>query len=269
MIAGLDGWTEEEVRRAALDGPRHAFGPAPSLEVIERPGWLQLVAPQFKDGGLNGVWHSVLADDEADAVIDAVIARYHALGVRFRWLTDPDSRPLDLALRLARRGLRGEPCKIMARATAGATAGFGPADGAEVDRDVTVERVDATNLPDFDHVMCAGWEMDTPPFAAYHRAMLADPAGAAALYLARWRGEPAGTSTHLRRGRATCLVGGVVLPAARGRGVYRAMVARRLADAAAAGVSLAVTLARATTSAPILERLGFATVCDTMSFRSA
>ena len=53
----------------------------------------------------------------------------------------------------------------------------------------------------------------------------------------------------------------ILLPAYRGRGLYRALVAARLQHARTAGRTLATSHARESTSAPILERLGFATVC--------
>lgn len=264
IIDGLPGWTDEDVRRAALDAPRRAYVRFPGLEVIERPGWCQLVAPMFREAGLNGVWHCALPDDDADAAIDGAIAEYAALGVRFRWLVDDESRPRDLAARLAARGLTAEPCRIMARATAR------PVD-APADPDITVERVardDDDARAAFDAVATGGWELDPAPFIAYHRILLDDPAGAATLYLARWRGEPAATALHLRIGRTIFLVAGVVLPAHRGRGLYRALVAARLRDAASEDRPLAITLARASTSAPILDRLGFVTVSEATSFGS-
>lgn len=52
------------------------------------------------------------------------------------------------------------------------------------------------------------------------------------------------------------LFGGATLPAARGRGAYRALVAARAAEAAARGTPVLVTHA-GRMSLPILERLGF------------
>jgi len=51
------------------------------------------------------------------------------------------------------------------------------------------------------------------------------------------------------------------LPPFRKRGLYRAMVAARLAHARAHGIPLATSHAREATSAPILAALGFDTVC--------
>ena len=66
--------------------------------------------------------------------------------------------------------------------------------------------------------------------------------------------------------RSAYLVGGVVLPAFRGRGVYRALIAARLRHARAAGVAVVTTQARAATSAPILARLGFVALVECESF---
>ena len=64
----------------------------------------------------------------------------------------------------------------------------------------------------------------------------------------------AGTSTYLDG--AVTLNGGSVLPEARGRGAYRALVRARWEDAAARGTPALVTQA-GRMSAPILLRLGF------------
>lgn len=53
------------------------------------------------------------------------------------------------------------------------------------------------------------------------------------------------------------LSGAATVEAYRGRGLYRALVHRRLRDAADAGKTAAVIQAQAATSAPILRRIGF------------
>ena len=50
---------------------------------------------------------------------------------------------------------------------------------------------------------------------------------------------------------------GVTLPAFRGRGLYRSLLAARCKLARANGATLALTKGRVETSAPILERAGF------------
>ncbi|HEX4518804.1 MAG TPA: hypothetical protein VH063_04390 [Gaiellaceae bacterium] len=80
-------------------------------------------------------------------------------------------------------------------------------------------------------------------------------------YLAYLDGEPVGRATASFSEYGVSLFGGAVLPAARGRGAYRALVVARHADAAARGRPLAVTQG-GPMSRPILARLGFREVCE-------
>jgi hypothetical protein len=57
------------------------------------------------------------------------------------------------------------------------------------------------------------------------------------------------------------MIGGGVLPEARGRGVYRALVHARWVDAVAAGTPALCTHA-GRMSRPILERIGFQPVAE-------
>jgi ribosomal protein S18 acetylase RimI-like enzyme len=245
--------TRAERLREVLVAPRRAFIPLPDTQVIERPGWLQLVTPSLRQGGLNEVAYSALDETEADTVIDETLEHYRRLGLRFRWNVGPDSRPADLAERLARRGLRQNEVLGMIRETAGAPA--------EAGSDVTVEVVDERTVEEFSRTMAEGWEMDAAPLAAYNRTVLAGSGRGHRLFLARYQGTPAGTAGLVIFERSVYLLGGVVLPAFRGRGLYRALVTERLRYAAEREIPFATSHARANTSAPLLERLGFETLC--------
>jgi ribosomal protein S18 acetylase RimI-like enzyme len=75
-------------------------------------------------------------------------------------------------------------------------------------------------------------------------------------YLAFVDGEPVGFGTSRFTDAAAVLYAGSVLPHARGRGAYRALVRARWNDAVARGTPALVTHAGAM-SLPILRRLGF------------
>lgn len=257
----LSSFSREALFHEVVVAPRRAHVPLPDTQVIDRPDWMQLVTPSLRDGGLNEVALAVLDEAEADAVIDRTIEGYRALGIRFRWSVGPDSRPLDLAERLARRGLERSETRGMFRSTS-AVEDVEPTA-------ITVEEVDLEGEPDFTQAMAEGWAMDSAPLARFHRAVLERSDSPVRLFLARWEGEPAGTAGQACFERSAYLMGGVVLPAFRGRGVYRALVASRLRDAASRGLSLATSHARSETSAPILERMGFSTLCTWPMFSCA
>lgn len=62
------------------------------------------------------------------------------------------------------------------------------------------------------------------------------------------------------------LSGAAVLPTARGRGVYRALIVHRWRDAVERGTP-ALTVQAGAMSTPILEQLGFVTVARTVHLR--
>jgi hypothetical protein len=75
-------------------------------------------------------------------------------------------------------------------------------------------------------------------------------------YLAFVDGEPAGVASTVFTATVGNLLGGGVLPTARGRGAYRALVSARWRDAVARGTP-ALTVQAGAMSRPVLEHLGF------------
>jgi GNAT superfamily N-acetyltransferase len=226
--------------------PRRAFPQLPDLQVIERPGWLQIVTPSIKSGSLNEVIYSLLDEQNADAAIETAVAIYRDLGLKFRWNAGPGSGPNDLGKRLERCGLAPSQGRGMARST-------------DVHDVVGVAEVDHTTVDDYTHVMASGWNAESAPLQSLHRHLLAE--GRQRLFIAYCDGVAAAAGRYVPFARSAFLMGGVVLERFRGRGLYRALVHARLSHARARGISLATTHARESTSAPILEKLGFETVC--------
>ncbi len=253
----MPSWTEVQRLEAALRAPRKAYIPVADTQVITRPGWMQLLTPSMADGGLNEVSFSRLDPADAEAVIDTTLEQYRRLGIRFRWTLGPDARPLDLAERLASRGLQCTPGYAVAR----------PLD-PPVDHDpaITVKPVDARNLDELTGLIAVGWEVHPASVHAYHRACLLDPAQRQPMFVAYLDGQPVGAAAYFALERSAYLRGGVVLPSARGRGVYRALVAARIEHARRRRLSLVTSQAHADSSYPILQHLGFETVCSLSMF---
>jgi GNAT superfamily N-acetyltransferase len=85
--------------------------------------------------------------------------------------------------------------------------------------------------------------------------------GNAALYLAFVDGELVACGDTTFRPFTGFLAGAVTLPAARGRGAFRALVRARWDEAVRRGTP-ALTVGAGKMSRPILERLGFETVAE-------
>jgi hypothetical protein len=76
-------------------------------------------------------------------------------------------------------------------------------------------------------------------------------------YLAYLDDEPIGSAGYTLADDVLRLWGAGVLPSARGRGAYRALLLARCLDGVEQGGSLALVKGRAATSAPVLRRAGF------------
>lgn len=261
MIQMIPGWDEGELVEEVLRAPRRFIVGLPDTEVIDRPGWHQVITPSITMGALNDVSLAVLPPDEVEPAIDRVLADYRARGAVVRWFVGPDWGPADFGERLERRGLARSEVWAMARAIA----------SAPVEVPVEVEHVagEGEGLEAFSDVMARGWSADRTVLHALHRAQVTHPSGRVRLYLARADGVPAGAGGYIVASERTAyLVGAVVLPEFRGRGLYRALVDARIEDARRRGLTLAVSHANAQTSAPILERQGFVTVARIACLRT-
>jgi GNAT superfamily N-acetyltransferase len=99
------------------------------------------------------------------------------------------------------------------------------------------------------------------------RDSAAIPGGRGGMVVAYAGETPLGTGGVVIASGAARLWGGAVIPAARGRGVYRATLAARLDYCAAHGASMALVNARVETSGPILREAGFAAYGRQLSYR--
>ena len=191
----------------------------------------------------------------ADATVHAIRERFAVTGKSFGWITSPSSRPSDLPRRLVEAGLvKADELAGMVLTDLAVPIRANP----EVDvRAATVEEqrraipmtATAYGMP----LDVAGWFVDAVIGAADHlRATMyhaylpdrSDPVAFGNLVFVP------GTSIVLLGGAAT-------VSDLRGRGIYTSLVARRLADARAAGADAAVIQAVRGTSAPVCAKLGF------------
>lgn len=245
-------WTLEQKRDALRNAPLGRGFFRPDTQQIVRDGWVQLITPSAPY--LNEVSFSAVDEARVERVIDETIAQYRAIGKGVKWYLGPESRPLDMGARLARRGFRRSNYRGMIIDTSRSIAG---GDG------VRVERVEADRVDAFVEATMRGWAMDADQTEAereaHHRALVEVPRISYA-FLATMQGEAIGTAGILMRDGYGYFVGGQVVGEARGRGAYRALVGARLGFLRSTGIGYAVTFALETTSAPILERLGFETV---------
>ncbi len=227
--------------------------PAADMQLVERDGWYQVITPSTKSTQGNEVVFSRVPAADAERVVRETIAAYSALGLPFKWCVGPLTEPENFGELLERHGFTGWDVRGMAtdpqRWTATPRA------------DITVERVDHAGFEDYYRTLVLGWASEVSEGESWRDSMRrALDGGVHHYYLARVGGQPVATAGMAVKQRSVYLMGGNVLEAHRGRGIYRALLDERLRHAAELGFSLATTQAREATSAPILERLGFETL---------
>lgn len=229
----------------------------PDSILIDRPDWAQLITPSRQSPTRNCVYRARLAGDEVESRVRETAERWDILGVRYRWLVGPGSAPDDLGDRLEALGLRQVTCGL------GMVAPVEPFE-VETPPGLVIEPLRRGDVEAFGHVTARAWQRG-PDFA---RDTAADALAAcdgrpsnAMFHVAKLDGEIVATSLLRILPQWGYFQGGSVLPAHRGRGIYRALIAARMAVLAARNIDRAVVWAGETTSGPTLRRLGFRTIC--------
>lgn len=205
-------------------------------------------------------------ESDVDEAIATVNSHFRAKNVEFGWITGPRTRPMDVAARLQRDGLS------LLTGYSGLVSVDLAAPIASPD-DVEVQEVGIESIDDVDRIKAAsfGW-----PLAAAHwidELLLKGIGNRVRMYLARRKGEAAwgafGQCWHAPHAPIVILGGGGVSPEARGQGLFRALVKRRVDDAREAGMKAATMQSMDKTSAPIMRRLGFNEYCHMDMWTSA
>jgi len=200
--------------------------------------------------------------------LDALIARqveiFRARGESFEWKLHGHDLPADLAARLLAAGFVPEETETVVIAPAAAIATTPVLPPGVVLRESTEQR----DLQRIAGRSSALWGDERDAWLADSLAadLAADP-GALTIMLAE-AGTTLVSAAWIRFAPATefaTLWGGATIPAWRGRGVYRALVAHRANLAAARGYRY-LQVDASDASRPILERLGFVPVTTTTPF---
>lgn len=207
----------------------------------------------------NLVGMADIAPEDVDATLKMVRNRYSHGRKGYGWVTGPLTRPHDLGERLVASGLK----------KADELAGMALTDLAvpiAVDRRIEVREATLHEAQESSEMMGRAYDMPEE-VARFFNVLLAmtDSKVKNRGYFAYVDGrpEPVGWSylVYLPDSPIVLLGGAATLPEHRGRGIYSALVAKRLADARADGRTAAVIQAVRSTSAPIAAKLGFREIC--------
>ena len=245
--------------RAAFDTQvRRSPPPGPDSRAEQDERLTRVVAV---DGSWVSVLWSDLSDADADAVIQAELARWEV--PYLEWKHYSGDRPADLPARLVGAGLTPEgPETVLVGDLAELELPEPPVDGvrvATVDDEAGVDALLRSHLEVFGDV-----HPGTAP--ALRAALTRRPRPVEAVVA--WAGERPVAAARIEFAEGSDfagLFGGGTAADWRGRGIFRALVARRAARARERRVRYlyvdAVPMSR-----PIFERLGFVPLCETTPY---
>ena len=221
---------------------------------VERVG--AVVRQVTPEHGWNGVLWSGLdpAGADADATVAEQVRYFTSIGREFEWKLYSHDLPGDLADRLLAAGFLPEPEEAVLVAGTRELS-------TDIDLPHGVRLVPVTDAAGIDLVAAVHERVFGSDFARFRQQMLDQLAGrpdTVEIVLAMAGDEPV-SAARLEMVPGTGfagLWGGGTLPAWRGRGIYRALIAYRVRIAAERGYRY-LQVDASGRSSPILERLGF------------
>jgi len=199
---------------------------------------------------------AALTESDADDAIARVKGRFAKDRRAFGWVTGPSTRPRDLDRRLGGAGL--QPIAHLAGMSAPVDLDVGASTAVRIREVGADEQLRETEM------MGRAYGMPADVAALFVR-LLSDSRVKSRAYFASLDGRaPVAWSylVYLPSSPIVLLGGAATLPEARGKGIYSALVKRRLDDARRDGREAAVIQADRDTSAPICARLGFRELCS-------
>ncbi len=242
----------------AIETTLHLYPPVPGVaDDLAIPGVRGRITP-LSHPLANLVGLARLDEETADATILRVTQRFAREHKAFGWVVGPGTTPVDLAARLDRAEVR----RVSRLAGMALTDLDEPID---VDAGVRIEEVAPVEAAAESDMMARAYGMPTEVNDLFAKLVGASPGIRARGYFAYLDApRPIAWSylVYVPRSPIVLLGGAATVPEARGRGVYTALVKRRLDDARADGREAAVIQADRDTSAPICARLGFRELCS-------
>jgi GNAT superfamily N-acetyltransferase len=211
---------------------------------------------------VNLVSMARLDSELVEPTIERVAADYASRGHAFGWMVGPRSTPKDLRRHLEAHGMTlYKECAGLALTDLDAPVPVAP--------DVEIRAATSDDMPLFDQLKAASFEMSVEAAHWIDEMIFGVPD--VKTHIAYREGKPvAFGQTFYARALGVAILGGAgTIPSERGKGVFRTLLAHRLAEAKRDGLKAATIQAFEDTSAPICTRLGFQEMGRLFLYRSA
>ena len=219
----------------------------PPHAVHRDQGWLEF----YLEGDTATVMRAEPGERAAAQLVPAVLAELRRHGAeRVVWTVGPGNVPAGVDEVLLGLGATTDRLVDICAFPLRGGLPAAPAGGAASARAVRTR----DEVADYERVTAQAWGYPEPSGADIDLAFAHLAPGR---FLGCWNDVPAGAGGYGLAGEVARFWGAAVVPAFRGRGVYRALVRARMEEAMSRGATVALVHAKTDTSSPILRRLGF------------
>ena len=248
-----------------LAADANAYLPGPNVEIEERAGYVLKNNPVSPYPLLGLVLRQRLEPDAVAGAVEDARSWFRERGrARFTWAVAATATPLDLPDRLLELGLEpNEEDPVFAGMVLEHEPSGTP--GVEVRRVQTFDDMVALEETAMESFRLSEEDREATRQGRSERWERAQGNRSGDDFIALVDGKVVGSAGVAYHDAGVYLGGGNVAETSRGKGVYRALVRARWDVAVARGTPALVTQA-GKMSRPILERLGFRTVCEIRAF---
>jgi GNAT superfamily N-acetyltransferase len=242
-----------------------AMGHLPGAELQEQPQLSRHIAAPFNPM-FKGVWHSRLADHEANQAIAESIEWFQQRNAPFAfWWVDPRATPADLSARLQAHGFVAWEENAPGMAAELAALKYDLIDRVP-DGYIQERATDERGLDDFVEAFVRGFEVPEWAGQAWKEATLAIGIERAPwrCYVGRLNGKPVASNMLFNGAGVASVFGVATAPEARGQGIGAAITLLAYDEARQLGYQQGV-LFGTPLGAPVYRRIGFRDVGATIS----
>ena len=201
-----------------------------------------------------------MSKNEVEIAVRLAISEYAQLGLNFRWITGPWTRPGFLEKLLIENGLS------LGRRAFGMTRSSSIEETASNPR-LRIEAVNDSNANLWAQTYSRAWESSensAPAQRAFVKNCLLD--ARLLNHLAYYDGIPAGIASSAFLQHSAYFSNSAVLPEFRSKGIFRELVKTHCRAAVERGQTMVSLYAFEDTSFPILKKMGFDVACESPQY---
>lgn len=234
----------------------------PNNVIESTDDWFQVTTNQNPSPHMNGIYRCQkddLNELQLNEMVLEVVRYYKDMNYNFRWKVSSTSSPKGLSDVLVKNGM------ILKDLLYGFLILPSEFNVSSKREKIDIQKLNSSNFEDWLLIQEKGWGVSSEGIKQLRSNSELVISKNSHTYISYYLGKPAGAAGLLMMKDYAYMLGGVVTPEFRRKGLYRALIDARFADLSLEGLP-AVFHCVSNTSAPIIQNMGFEKICEIESF---